>query len=138
MQRAAEGFSVRRNRRRARRAAALAGALLAASLLGSAPAAADDSGGSGFGMALASVGATLVYAPVKLCYALGGLLVTGLAYGLSGGDGDVVGPIFNASVRGDYVVSPAMLRGDEPIEFIGRSPENQQARRQSAIGGTDW
>ena len=70
----------------------------------------------GAGSALAS----LVYGPAKICYALGGSVVAGLAYLWSAGDSDVVQPILNASLRGDYVITPAQLRREEPIEFIGR------------------
>ena len=61
-----------------------------------------------------------VYMPAKLTYALAGLVVTGAAYALSGGDRDVAGPILDAALRGDYVVTPDHLRGREDLEFIGR------------------
>ena len=41
---------------------------------------------------------------------------------------DVAAPIFYASVRGDYVVTPSHLRLEEPLEFVGREPESFERR----------
>jgi hypothetical protein len=75
----------------------------------------------GFG-ALAAF-CTVIYSPIKVLYATGGLLVGGLAWGLSGGDGDVLRAVVTPAVRGDYVITPSLLRGERPIEFFGRDPE---------------
>ena len=72
--------------------------------------------GLGVGSALCS----LVYGPVKLVYATLGLLFGGLAWGLSGGDQDVLDAVITPAVRGDYVVTPSHLRGDRSLEFFGR------------------
>jgi hypothetical protein len=115
----------------ARGAAAVAFALL----LGAAPARAEDqSRGREAGLGFASGLASMFYAPVKIFYAFGGLLVGGAAFALSGGDQDVAGPVLDASVRGDYVITPKHLVGDEELEFIGRSPRNRKARQ----AGSDW
>jgi hypothetical protein len=55
--------------------------------------------------------------------AVSGLVVGGLSYPLSGGDSEVMMTVINHSVRGDYVVTPANLRGEQPLEFFGRTPE---------------
>jgi hypothetical protein len=81
---------------------------------------------AGFGVG--SAVATLVYAPLKLCYAIGGLVIGGLAWGFSGGDNNVAKVVLTPSVLGDYVVTPAHLRGDQSIEFFGRDPKYRQAR----------
>lgn len=78
-----------------------------------------ESGGLGAAAALAS----LVYGPIKLTNAILGLVVGGFAYPLSGGDADVTMSVINTSVRGDYVVTPSHLRGEQPLEFWGRAPE---------------
>jgi hypothetical protein len=75
--------------------------------------------GLGFGSAIAS----LIYAPVKLCYALGGLVVGGLAWSFSGGDNEVAKVVLIPSTLGDYVLTPEHLVGDRPIEFFGRDPD---------------
>jgi len=79
--------------------------------------------GLGAGSAIAS----LVYAPVKLVYATGGLVVGGLAWAFSGGDSEVAGVILTPSVRGDYVVTPEQLRGKRSVEFFGRKPQYRPA-----------
>ncbi len=102
------------------------GALLAcAVLLALAPrvARADDSMQSEAGLGAAAAVLTLLYGPVKVIYATSGLIFGGLAWGLSGGDGDVLRAVVTPAVRGDYVVTPALLRGERPIEFFGRNPE---------------
>lgn len=84
-------------------------------------------GGMGAAAGLTSV----VYAPVKVAYAAGGSIVAGLAYVLSGGDKDVAKPIFDASVRGDYVVTPEHMSGERELEFVGR-PRSDTALRAPA------
>jgi hypothetical protein len=74
------------------------------------------------GIGVASVLCSLVYGPVKIVYATLGTVLGGLAWGLSGGDDDVLQAVLLPAVRGDYVVTPANLRGQEPLEFIGRRP----------------
>ncbi len=111
-----------------RRVAALG--LVCGLLLAAAPARADRLGseaGMGAGAALAS----LIYGPAKLIYAGGGSLIAGLAWVFSGGDGAVASPILNAALRGDYVVTPAHLRGERPLEFVGRTPEDRRLREPS-------
>jgi hypothetical protein len=85
--------------------------------------------GVGFGSALVS----LVYGPTKILYATGGVLVGGLAFLFSGGDSEVAQVILTPSVRGDYVVTPAQLRGQEEIEFFGRKPEYRPETQHASI-----
>ena len=68
----------------------------------------------GFGAVLT----TLVYAPVKLAYAITGGLVSGLAWLLTL-DSEVAAGIANPSVGGDYVVTPAHLEGRRTLRFVG-------------------
>ncbi|MGE4653384.1 MAG: hypothetical protein AAEJ53_21055 [Myxococcota bacterium] len=75
---------------------------------------------AGIGMAAAL--ATLVYGPVKITYATLGLVFGGAAYGLSGGDAEVLHAVVTPAVRGDYVVRPANVTMNEDLEFIGREP----------------
>ena len=107
--------------------AALWAALLAVGALMLAPAPAlaggrgemAKEGGVGAGSALVS----LVYGPTKILYATGGIVVGGLAFAFSGGDGEVAQVVLTPAVRGDYVVTPSQLRGEKEIEFFGRKPE---------------
>ena len=38
----------------------------------------------------------------------------------NGGDSAVAEKVFTRSLRGDYVITPGMLMGEESVEFIGR------------------
>ena len=79
---------------------------------------AKDAGiGAGTGIA------SLIYTPIKLTYALGGLIVGGLAWAFSGGDSEVASIVLTPSIRGDYVVTRSQLLGKQEIEFFGRNPE---------------
>ena len=86
-------------------------------------------GGIGASAALAS----LVYSPTKLVFALGGLVSTGLAWMFSGGDSEVASTVLTRSVRGSYVITPAIIRGDEELEFIGRSPRYREEPERTEV-----
>jgi len=51
-------------------------------------------------------------------------LTGGLAYLLTVGDTETAQKVWSPSVGGSYVITPAMLRGDEPILFNGPSYSN--------------
>lgn len=68
-----------------------------------------------------AVVANLLYMPAKIVYAMLGTATGGLAYLVTVGNGDVAESIWSPSVGGSYVVTPAMVRGDEPILFNGAS-----------------
>lgn len=103
---------------------AIAGAVLCG-LLALAPASAfaEESMGKSAGIGVGSAFASLVYTPVKLCYAFGGLVVGGLAWAFSGGDNDVAMVVLTPSVLGDYVITPRHLTGAQHLEFFGRDPK---------------
>jgi hypothetical protein len=73
--------------------------------------------------------ASLVYTPLKLVFATTGTVVSGLAFLMTGFDGDVARPIFYSSVQGDYVITPAHLDGRRPVEFVGRDPRDEPPDR---------
>ena len=90
---------------------------------------AEDAGREGeAGLGVAAGLVSVVYAPAKVLYAAGGGLVAGLAYVFSAGDKQVTEPILTPALRGDYVVTPAHLRGERQLEFIGREPEDRALR----------
>ncbi len=82
------------------------------------------------GIGAGSAVASLIYAPIKLTYALGGLIVGGLAWAFSGGDANVASIVLTPSLRGDYVVTREQLMGRREVAFFGRSPEYRT--------GDDW
>jgi hypothetical protein len=61
------------------------------------------------------------YMPVKFVYGTLGLLTGSLAYVLTAGDSDTAQRVWSPSLGGSYVVTPGMLRGDEPVLFNGPS-----------------
>lgn len=101
-----------------------AGALTCVLALTLAPgmAAAEESLGNEAGIGAASALSSLVYGPVKLLYATTGVIFGGMAYGLSGGNSAVFDGVITPAVRGDYVVTPSHLRGEQSLEFYGQDP----------------
>lgn len=96
---------------------------LSFALAGTARAAADDSEGVGYGIGAALC--SVLYGPAKIVYAGLGSIVGAGAWAVTGGDTDVSTPIFESALYGDYVVTPDVLKGERPLEFVGRSPESK-------------
>lgn len=67
------------------------------------------------GAALCSV----VYCPAKTIYSLGGHLIGGTAFILTGGDKESAWKIFDNAVKGDYFVLPSHLKGEKKLKFNG-------------------
>ena len=108
--------------------------------LAPASALAESSAGSmanGLGIGAASAISSLVYGPTKILYATGGLLVGGLGWIFSGGDGEVAKMIMTPAVYGDYVVSPEVLRGERSLEFYGRAPGYESGTANVATAPPD-
>jgi hypothetical protein len=102
---------------------ALAGALVALSLaLLPATALAQESAASEAGWGALAGLCSLVYAPVKVAYAITGSVIGGVAWALSAGDNAVLDAVITPAVRGDYVVTPAHLRGEDQLQFLGQAP----------------
>lgn len=77
---------------------------------------------SEIGVNAASAALTLLYGPVKLTYSALGIVFGGIAYGLSGGDSDVLHAVVTPAIHGDYIVFPKHVRRERDIEFFGRDP----------------
>lgn len=125
-------------KQRKRAAAQFRTLLLVAALVvsiqpGSAFAAGDTASEAGIGAGAALC--SLIYGPVKIVYATLGLVFGGMAWGLSGGDSDVLNAVMIPAVRGDYVVTPSILRGERTLEFIGRRPGYEP--EQPAVTGEE-
>ena len=73
------------------------------------------------GWGLAAVGAGLLYTPAKVVYAIVGGMVGGFAYAWTVGDLEVAHHVWSTTVGGTYVLTPAMMRGKEPILFAGET-----------------
>ena len=96
-----------------------------------------DNIGVDLGLGVASALCSIVYAPVKIVYATGGLIVGGFGWALSGGDSEVASAIVDPAVRGDYVVTPAVLKGDRPLEFYGQR-RAKTSSGESMAATPDW
>ena len=73
------------------------------------------------GWGLAAVGVNLFYCPAKLVYAGVGGLVGGMAYLWTAGEPKAAHRVWSVSLGGTYVVTPAMLRGEESLLFMGET-----------------
>jgi hypothetical protein len=94
----------------------LCGALLATTPV---PAAAEDDFLSDVGIGVGTALVNVLYIPAKFTYATVGSVIGGLAWVLTLGDTDTAMGVWEPTLGGSYVVTPSMLRGDEPIEFSG-------------------
>ena len=74
------------------------------------------------GLGAAAALCSLVYSPLKLVYAVGGLVVGSLAWVFTAGDTNVADKVYVRSLRGTYVITPEILSGKEPWVPIGRDP----------------
>jgi hypothetical protein len=63
--------------------------------------------------------ADVVYVPAKVVFAGAGALTSGVAYILTLGDSTAAGKIWKATVNGNYVLTPNMIEGNEPVHFVG-------------------
>jgi len=70
--------------------------------------------------------ATVPYGAVKVAYALGGGIVGGFTWVMSGGDTEAAKAVWVPSMTGDYIVQPENLTGDKPLHFVGGSSEKSQ------------
>ena len=101
------------------RSFAAAFALAACLMFACGPARATDAGANA-GLQAGALFTTLLYGPAKVCYAVVGSVVSGMAWALTAGDSQVAWPIFVSAAYGDYVVTPDHLTGQKPLEFVGR------------------
>jgi hypothetical protein len=66
---------------------------------------------------------TVPYGAVKVVYALGGGIVGGLAWVITGANTTVAKAIWIPSMTGDYIVQPQHLTGEKPLHFVGGSSD---------------
>lgn len=66
-----------------------------------------------------SVAGNVVYFPAKVAFAGVGALASGVSYVATLGRNEPTSSIWNASVKGNYVVTPSMIEGKAPVHFVG-------------------
>jgi hypothetical protein len=87
------------------------------------PAATEPGPAAALGWGMAAVGTNLGYIPAKMLYALTGGLVGLLAWGVTLGNSDVALSILQPALGGTWVITPEMLRGEQPLMPVGPSYE---------------
>ncbi|HEX4211681.1 MAG TPA: hypothetical protein VHY56_14875 [Candidatus Binataceae bacterium] len=90
----------------------------------------DQSAGvnwKGVGVGAGTLVGNVFYMPAKLLYGLGGGLVGGAGYVLTGGNKQVSDTIWRSSLGGDYVLTPDMVAGKQPVHFSGPTDTAPQA-----------
>lgn len=92
-----------------------------------------------FGVGVGAVFTNILYMPTKFVYATLGGITGGLAYVLTGLRLDIAKGIWVPSMGGTYVVTPAMLKGEDPIYFSGTTqPKSERSSRdEEDLGATD-
>jgi hypothetical protein len=73
--------------------------------------------GAGYG-AVALFG-NLLYFPAKLVYATLGTIVGGGTYLVTAGNVQAASTVWRSALGGDYVLTPQMVAGEQPINFTG-------------------
>ena len=87
------------------------------------PAATEPGPAASLGWGMAAIGTNLGYIPAKMIYALAGGLVGLLAWGVTLGNSDVALGILQPALGGTWVITPEMLRGEQPLMPVGPSYE---------------
>ncbi len=95
-----------------------------------------------FGVGVGAVFTNLLYMPTKFVYATLGGITGGFAYLLTGLRMDIAKGIWVPSMGGTYVVTPSMLKGEDPIYFSGTTPsreerEERRSRDEEDLGTTN-
>jgi hypothetical protein len=107
-------------------------------VLGARPAgAAEDNFFSDVGIGFGTALVTVLYLPAKFTYATVGTLIGGFAWVLTLGDTDTAMGVWEPTLGGSYVVTPAMLRGDEPIEFSGGTVTTRGSGQEEVVEETE-
>jgi hypothetical protein len=95
----------------------------------------------GVGVGAGTVVGNLFYMPAKLLYGVGGGIVGGAGYLLTGGNKQVSNTIWRSSMGGDYVLTPNMVAGKEPIHFSGptsTAPQSADANTGTTVANTGY
>ena len=92
----------------------------------------EPSPGEDLGYGVGSVLASMFYSPFKVTYAGLGLITGGLGYVLSAGNLDVANNIITPAIRGNYVVTPGHLKGEEALIFVGPPPSAEPQQTSSS------
>jgi hypothetical protein len=76
-----------------------------------------------------------------ILYAGAGAVTGGLTWVLSGGNTKAAQAVWTPSLKGDYWITPAHLKGERPLHFVGKAEEDSPGNEEAAparkpAGGT--
>jgi len=89
------------------------------------------------GLQVASWLLTVPYCAGKSAFAIAGSVVGSLGYAFSGGNAETAQAIWTKTVYGTYILRPAHLRGEEPIQFFGKAEGSQSEPMKRASVTSD-
>jgi len=95
----------------------------------------------GVGVGAGTVVGNIFYMPAKLLYGIGGGIVGGAGYLMTGGNKQVADTIWRSSLGGDYVLTPDMIAGKQPVNFSGPTDTAPQANANdnaSTVANTSY
>jgi len=96
-------------------------------VLAAAPPASADSASQDVAYGVGSVTTTLVYAPVKASFCILGAVTS--AFTLPFGGPRTAEKVASTACGGTWAVTPAVLKGREPIRFVGGGNGEPSSRR---------
>ncbi|MGH7923640.1 MAG: hypothetical protein ACREQH_03500 [Candidatus Binatus sp.] len=100
---------------------------------------ANDVNWPGAGYGAGALVCNLLYIPAKMVYAILGGIIGGGTYLVTAGNLQAANTVWRSALGGDYVVTPQMLAGQQPLNFSGPTdtPPNVTAPENSpTVGAT--
>jgi hypothetical protein len=89
--------------------------------------------GAGYGVG--ALFCNVLYIPAKLTYALLGGIVGGGTYLVTAGNSQAANTVWRSAFGGDYVVTPEMLAGQQPLNFSGPTETPPETPSTSSSSG---
>jgi hypothetical protein len=93
----------------------------------------------GVGVGAGTVVGNALYIPAKLVYGILGGVAGGVGWAVTGGNTQVSNTIWRSSLGGDYVLTPNMVAGQDPVHFSGptyTAPATSSSPVSSSGGNT--
>jgi hypothetical protein len=99
----------------------------------------DNVNWKGVGVGAGTVAGNILYVPAKVVYGILGGITGGASYVLTGGNTQTANTIWRSSLGGDYVLTPDMITGQQPVHFSGPTttpPDSAQPISSGAPAGS--
>jgi hypothetical protein len=88
----------------------------------------------GVGVGAGTVVGNALYIPAKLVYGILGGVAGGVGWAVTGGNTQVSNTIWRSSLGGDYVLTPNMVAGQDPVHFSGPTYTAPATSPVSSVG----